>query len=197
MAANPERQQTLTSTDLARIIDVTPVYIRKLTADGVIQRARDKDGNELMGRYTLTAVRDYCRWMRAEKRKGIGDDGESRWRSLRNERAAAEAAMAHLRLDEMKGKLHRADDIDFVLTQLFTSIRQKLLAFPSRVSRRAEGKKFREILAMNTKEIHIILQELTKFDAEMVARKAEQYLKAQRAEGTNGDADIADEETPD
>jgi phage terminase Nu1 subunit (DNA packaging protein) len=190
-----ERQQTLTTTDLAKLIDVTPSYIRLITSQGIISRARNAEGDELMGRYTLLAVRDYCRHIR--KKRGEGDDGESRWRSLRNERAAAEAAMAHLRLDEMKGKLHRADDIDFVLTQLFTSIRQKLLAFPSRVSRRAEGKKFREILALNTKEIHIIMRELSKFDEEMVLRKAEQYLKAQRAEGTNGDADIAEEETPD
>src|SRR5215471_20166260 len=88
------RQQTLTTTDLARIIDVTPAYIRKLTSDGIIQRARDVDGSELQGRYTLTAVRDYCRHVRTHKE---GDDGESRWRAARNERAEAEAAMAKLR----------------------------------------------------------------------------------------------------
>jgi phage terminase Nu1 subunit (DNA packaging protein) len=177
------RQQTLTTTDLARVIDVTPAYIRKLTADGIIQRARDVDGSELVGRYTLTAVRDYCRWVRAHKE---GDDGESRWRQLRNQRAEYEAERARLQVNEMKGKLHRAEDIDFVLTQLFTSIRQKLLALPSRVARRIEGKKFREILTIITTEIHTVLRELTKFDEAMVARKAEQYLKAQRAEGENG-----------
>jgi len=185
-----ERQQTLTTSDLARIIDVTPQYIRTLTREGVIHRARNEKGEEIMGRFTLLAVRDYCRHMRSKR--GDGDDGESLWRRLRNERAASESEMAKLRLDEMKGKLHRSEDVDFVITEIFTSIKQKLLAFPSRVSRLSEGKKFRDILSLNTKEMQIILRELSRFDGEMVARKAEQYRKAQAEEGQNGNAPTED-----
>jgi phage terminase Nu1 subunit (DNA packaging protein) len=176
--------QSMATNELARIIDVTPDYVRKLAAKGIIQRARNTEGEEMRGRFTLLAVRDYCRYLRTLAHKE--DSSEQTWQVLRNQRMAAESEMARLRLDEMKGKLHRADDIDFVLTQMFTSVKQKLLAFPSRVSRQIEGKKFREILAILTKEIYLILRELSKFDGEMVARKAEQYLKAQGEEGSNG-----------
>jgi hypothetical protein len=37
----------LDTTQVAKLIDVTPRWVRKLTADGVLTRARDANGEEL------------------------------------------------------------------------------------------------------------------------------------------------------
>src|SRR5262245_60684297 len=148
------RVRTISTTELAQWIDVTPRYVQKLTADGVIKRARDKDKNELRGRYTGLAVRDYVRYLHSRLR--LDDDGEARYSALRNERLAAEAEMAQLKLKQIKGQLHHADDIEFCMTHMLTYFKQGVLAIPSRVARQCVGKKFREIHDLLTTEIHLV-----------------------------------------
>jgi hypothetical protein len=51
-----------------------------------------------------------------------------------------EAQLAQLRYETAVGKLYRAEDIEFVITQIFTAVKNKLLALPSRTSRLVIGK---------------------------------------------------------
>jgi len=56
------------------------------------------------------------------------------------------AETEELRAAELKRKLHRTEDIEFIFTNIFTSIRSKLLAIPSRLTRLIIGKTvFQEI----------------------------------------------------
>ena len=58
----------------------------------------------------------------------------------------ARAETEELRAAELKRKLHRTEDIEFIFTNIFTSIRSKLLAIPSRLTRLIIGKTvFQEI----------------------------------------------------
>jgi phage terminase Nu1 subunit (DNA packaging protein) len=184
MAAN-----TITTTQLSKLLDVTPAYVRKLTADGVISRAVDADGSELEGRYSLLAIRDYCRWLRSKLR--VDDTSETRRQAALGRKAEAEAELTELRLAEHKGELHHARHIEFIWTSILTRFKARLLAMPSRVARLCVGKKFREILEILSREIELLLRELSQYDAKAFAREREAYLETQEKEpaSLNGDAE--------
>ena len=167
----------LDTTQVAKLIDVTPRWVRKLTSDGVLTRARDANGEELQGRYNLLAVRDYCRYLRSLAR--LDDASEARHLALKNEKLAAETEMAHLNLAERKGQLHDARDVEFIMNNMLTYFKQRVLSIPSRVARLCVGKSFREIFDLLSTEIELALRELSSYDRSRFAAQRKEYLEAQ------------------
>lgn len=180
-------QNLLDTTQLAKLLDITPRWVRKLTGDGVLNRARDADGEELQGRYNLLAVRDYCRYLRSLSK--LDDASEARWQGLRNEKMAAESEMSRLRLLEYKGELHHARDIEFIMNNMLTYFKQRVISIPSRVARLCVGKKFRDIYDLISTEIELALRELSGYDRSMFAAQRATYLENQGVdlEGLNGE----------
>ena len=173
----PTPSQNLDTTQLAKLCDTSPRWIQKLTQDGILQRARDADGNELRGRYNLLAIRDYCRYLKSLAR--LDDASEARHQALRNEKLAAEAEMAHLNLAERKGELHNARDVEFIMNNMLTYFKQRVLSIPSRVARLCVGKSFREIFDLLSTEIELALRELSSYDRSRFAAQRAEYLEAQ------------------
>jgi len=169
--------QLLDTSQLAKLVDCTPAWIRKLTGDGVLSKARDADGNELRGRYTILAVRDYCRYLKSLAR--LDDASEQRHQALRNEKLAAEAEIAHLNLAERKGQLHDARDVEFIMNNMLTYFKQRVLSIPSRVARLCVGKPFREIFDLLMIEIELCLRELSGYDKSRFAAQRQKYLTEQ------------------
>lgn len=172
---------------LAKLLDITPRHVIRLTNDGVLSRAIDDDGNELRGRYSLLAVRDYCRYLRSQMR--VGDTGQAQWEASRNKRMAAEAEMSDLRVKQYKGQLHNAHDVEFAITNMMTYFKQRALAFPSRVARLCVGKNFRQILEILSDEIELLLRELSGYDASQFTEQDEKYLENENAELNGSDGD--------
>jgi len=185
----PATPQLIETTQLAKLIDVTPAWVRKLTADGVLSRARDADGKEMVGRYYILAVRDYCRYLRAAAR--LDDASEARGRALRNEKLAAESEMMHLNLAERKGELHDARDVEFIMNNMLTYFKQRVLSIPARVARLCVGKPFREIFDLLMIEIELCLRELSGYDRARFAAQRQKYLENRGIdlEGLNDDDD--------
>src|SRR5215831_2531260 len=189
-------------TQLAKLLDVTPRHIQRLTNDGVLERARDVDGKELIGRYELVAnVRGYIRYLRTQAR--LDDASESKYVMLRNQKMAAESEQAELRLALMKNKLHRADDVEFILTNMFTAMKANLISIPARVTRLLIGQtKFQVIYDLLSAEINRALLELSQYDPAMFSRQNTAYLASQGADPTSmngepGDSDDEDEQDDD
>jgi len=172
--------QLLHTSQLAKLVDVTPRWIKKLTQDGLLQRARDADGEELRGRYNLLAVSDYCRYLRSLAR--LDDASEARWHALRNEKMAAETEMAHMSLAERKGQLHNARDVEFIMNNMLTYFKQRVLSIPGRVARLCVGKRFREIFDLLSTEIELALRELCGYERSRFAKQRAEYLEAQGVE---------------
>src|SRR5260370_1073570 len=173
--------QTMTVTQLAKLIDVSPRYVQQLTRDGILQRATDEDGRELRGRYNLWSVRDYCRYLRTLAR--LDDASEQRYSALRNERMAADNELTQLNLAERKSQLHNSDDVEFVMTQMLTAFKARTLAIPSRVSRSLIGKKtFREIFDIVMHEIELCLRELSGYDESKFEQQNGEYLASKGVE---------------
>jgi len=175
------------TTQLAKLIDVTPAWVRKLTNDGVLNRARDADGKELQGRYNLLAIRDYCRYLRSVAK--LDDASQSRYSALRNEKLAAESERTRLELREYKGELHNARDVEFIMNNMLTYFKGRVLAIPARVARLCVGKKFREIYDLIMCEIELALRELSGYDRAHFAAQRASFLASHGVDldSLNGD----------
>jgi hypothetical protein len=172
---------TMTTTQLAKLVRATPRWILKLTADGVLHRALDADGSELRGRYHARSIGDFCDYLRRQAR--IDDSSELRYTALRNERLAAENELTQFTLAERKGQLHNSDDVEFVMTQMLTAFKARTLAIPSRVSRSLIGKtNFREIFDLLMHEIELCLLELSGYDESKFENQNHEYLASKGIE---------------
>src|SRR5262252_1866490 len=100
------RSSTIDTGQLARLLDISPRHVQRLTIEGILTRAVDEDGSPLRGRYTLLSIRDYCRYIRSQNRPD--NESQSTWDALKNKRLAVETELASLRLKEQKGQLHQA-----------------------------------------------------------------------------------------
>jgi hypothetical protein len=120
------QQNLIDTSQLAKLVDTSPRWEQKLTNDGILNRARDADGAELRGRYNLLAVRDYCRYLKSLAR--LDDASEARHQALRNEKLAAKTEMAHMNLAERKGELHDARDVEFIMNNMLTYFKQRVLS---------------------------------------------------------------------
>lgn len=188
---------TIDKSQLAQLLDVTPRHVGRLTADGVLTRARDVDGKELLGRYELIAnVRSYIKYLRMQAR--LDDASESKYIMLRNNKMAADSETATLKLAIFKNTLHKADDVEFILTNMFTAMKSRLLAIPSRVTRLVIGQTtFQVIYDLIYTEIELALRELADYNPQMFRRQNTEYLASQGADPENLNGEAYDGDTDD
>jgi phage terminase Nu1 subunit (DNA packaging protein) len=169
-------ERTYPTEVIAKALRLTPRRVRQLTAEGVFIRARDPETGEfLRGRYDLfPTLHAYIRFLRDGK---LEDPDESNYVRARTRRMITEARLAELRYQTAVGKLHRCENVEFVFTQIFTGIRAKLLAIPSRTARLLIGKTdFGEIVSVLQAEVELALTELVAIDRSMFQSATEQYL---------------------
>ena len=139
-------------------------------------------------------MRAYIQYLRTQAR--LDDASENKYVLLRNQKMAAESETAELKLAIFKNKLHRADDVEFILTNIFTAIKARLLAIPSRVTRLLIGQtNFQVIYDLLYAEIEVVLRELSDPNPQMFARQNTAYLASQGADPTtvNGAGDSDDQ----
>jgi phage terminase Nu1 subunit (DNA packaging protein) len=188
------RQVTLDTAQLARFLDITPRHVFRLTNDGVLNRARDEAGNEIRGRYDLLPNNvAYIRHLRQQGR--FDDASESEYQRQRVGRMRAENEMAQIKLKELKGEIHRASDVEFVMTNMITATKQRLLAIPSRIARLLVGlTSFQKIYDTIYTEIELALRELAEYKPEMFAVQNEEYLVKQGVDLASLNGETADPE---
>jgi phage terminase Nu1 subunit (DNA packaging protein) len=187
------RTTTLDTTSMAKVLLITPQHVRKLTGRGVLARARDVDGTELMGRYELIAnVHAYIKYLRELAR--LDDASQSRYELLRNEKMASESAMAQIALKKAKGQVLKTSAVEFVMTNLITATKAHMLAIPSRVARLLVGvTSFQVIYDLIYTEIEMALRELSQWQPGMFSVHNAAWLATQGATPallrSNGQAD--------
>src|SRR6266481_1172122 len=161
---------------IARFLLLTPRRVRQLTAEGVFTRARDPETGEfLRGRYSLVeTTHAYIKFLREGK---LDDPDESNYIRSRSRRMHAIAEEAELRLKVIKGKLHRAEDVEFLMTQRDTAIKAQFLAIPSRTARFLVGKTdYQEIYNLLMAEVLAVLENLSGYDPRAFNEQNEKYL---------------------
>lgn len=179
---------TVDTTQLARFLDITPRWVRELKNDGVLTNARDADGSELRGRYELLVNNiAYIRHLR-----GVGKvegTSESQYALLRNRRITAETERAELELKLYKGQLHRAEDVEFILTTRITAAKTRILAIASRVSRLVIGlTDFKRVHTLIYGECESALNEVAGINSKAFTQAIVAYLQNVSENKRNADS---------
>ena len=107
----------------------------------------------------------------------LDDVSESTFRQLRNKKMEAEAEIAALKLALYQRKLHRTEDVEFLMTTMLTAVKSRLLAIPSRTTRLVLGKTgFQEVYSLLYSELEQVLRTLSAYNPSDFAEQNEEYL---------------------
>ena len=74
--------------------------------------------------------------------------------------------LTEIKLELLEGKVHKAEDVERVVTDMLLKMKSKLQAIPSQIAPRIEGKKKAEIEELLNIEIEKALMELSEYNAD-------------------------------
>lgn len=157
---NIERKM-ISSEEVARIIGKDTRTVQNMAKQGVL--TCEKSGRKNL--YNLyTVIQEYCKHLaKLSTRKISSMEDEKLAEDIRIKRAKAD--MAELELQELKGTLHAAEDVEEMTTDLVIVIRSSFLALPGKVSAElAEMEDARLVSERLKKEIFDILKDLSNYE---------------------------------
>ena len=121
---------TVNIATLEKMIGVSDRRIRQLAEEGIVVRAAK-------GRYKLKdSIMNYILTLKVAM-EAAGTDSPDGELDLEEEKAIHERVKRHiseLKLQVMKGELHRSGDVERVMTDMLVSIRARLLAMPTKLA---------------------------------------------------------------
>lgn len=174
--AAPTTQQKRTMVDatmVAKLFNLTVRRIQQLTQDGVL-------ATELVDKKRkydlLLTVQRYIAYLQEKvvKKGENKDDAQNESRKIKADAdlRAAKAEIADMELKELRGEMHRSEDVEAMTTDLVFTIRSMMLALPGRLAiDLAKITKPAEISERIKQEIHAILLELSNYQYDANAYK--------------------------
>lgn len=152
----------VTANELSEILGLTSGRISQLKKDGIIT----PHGRPLM--YELPdAVQAYIEFVKESARgRGAGDaEAEKKKLQADADYKRAKADQEALKLAELEGRMHSAEDVESAVTALVYSVRSMLLAVPGRVAvDAARCKTAQEISALLQAEMSQVLDSLSEYE---------------------------------
>jgi phage terminase Nu1 subunit (DNA packaging protein) len=122
---------TCSKDDIAELFNVSERYINRLAVKKIIP----KEGR---GQFKLKpTIKAYITYLRGQKNNMILDNMnelEHRLLQAQTQEREAKASMADLELSVMEGRLHEAEHVRKIMTDMIVACRSRLLAIPSRAS---------------------------------------------------------------
>lgn len=150
----------LNQKQLASAIGITDRRIRQLVADGIFTKC--DNGNK----YLLSACNQ--RYIEFKIKDALGDSVEYNKEHALLEKAKREKA--EIQLAEMKSKMHRAEDVEYALSDMITRVKQKLRSIPVKVAPRlTAGGEATVIQNMLLNEVDDCLTELSEYTPRLFA----------------------------
>ena len=147
-------QITVPSKTLEALFGVKDRTIRDLADKGIV--ARDSHGK-------------YLFWNSANAGKAPQKsvDGEEilDWEEEKAQHEKIKRQITEIKLQLIKGQVHKAEDVEAVMTDMFTKFRSKMTALPSKLAKKLEGKQRAEIQRILKEEIDNALVELSNYNA--------------------------------
>lgn len=171
-AKAPQRNYVETKI-IATLFGLTVRRIQQLTQDGILKT--EQVGKQR--RYDLLdTVRRYIAYLqeKCNSKGGNKDDAENESRKIRADAdlKATKAEIAELELQELKGEMHRSEDVEAMTTDLVFTIRGMMLALPGRLAiDLANINSPAEISERIKQEVHAILLELSNYSYDSDAYK--------------------------
>lgn len=172
----------VSASGLACVLGITGRNIRQLVEDGQLEKT---DGRFLL----CDSVQRYV----AFKSRKEKDDEEQRLDKARRTAEvtlrASKAQIVKMEADELRGKMHRSEDVAAMTEDLIYTVRGSLMALPGRlavdVAAAASPAEAAEIIR---KEVHAIMRELANYEYD--PEKYEERVRERRNwEAGGGDVD--------
>lgn len=178
---------------IARLFGLTTRRVQQLTQDGILPTEQTKSGRRYDLLPTITRYIKYLKERAENKRPQSMEDKLAAKLDAEIKYKDAKAEKAKLELEEIKGTLHRASDIEKLTNELVFAVRSMLLALPGRTAM--------DLAAINTapevsqyleRHVAVLLDELATHEYNPDAYK--QLVREREGWQTDYD-DEADEET--
>lgn len=151
---------TVSAAVLGNIFGVTDRRIRQMAEEGIIVRAAK-------GRYNLVdSLKNYILSLKLAVDSNDSDnpDGEL---NFEEEKALHERVKRHIsemKLQTMKGELHKADDVRLVMTDMLSSFKTRMMNIPAKVAPVLEDRDAGYIKERLTSEVTEALNELKDYN---------------------------------
>jgi hypothetical protein len=151
---------TVSAAVLGNIFGVTDRRIRQMAEEGIIVRAAK-------GRYNLVdSLKNYILSLKLAVDSNDSDnpDGEL---NFEEEKALHERVKRHIsemKLQTMKGELHKADDVRHVMTDMLSSFKTRMMNIPAKVAPVLEDRDAGYIKERLTSEVTKALNELKDYN---------------------------------
>lgn len=153
--------ERVTAAQLAEILGLTPARISQLKKDGVLKT----HGRPAM--YEVPeSVQSYVDFVRDSMRGKAPEDADAERRKLQADAdyKAAKARQEEIKLAELEGRMHSAEDVEAATTQLVYAVRSQLLALPGRIAVDAEMRSAQEVSGIVRREVCGVLDGLTDYE---------------------------------
>lgn len=170
-----------TAAELAAVLGLTRARIYQLASDAVLLKT-ESDNFEL-----ADSVQRYIAQL---QRNAVTEEDIKIDKAKRASEATIKAAKAQIikmEVQELKGELHRAEDVQAFADEYDYTVRNALLALPSRIAMDAAHKSATEVSVIVRQEVHKIMKELSEhqYDPEAYAER----VRARRKWNGTEDAD--------
>lgn len=145
---------------LATVLGVSPSLVSRLRKEGVLTAS----GHPLQ--YDLAeSVQAYIAHAVEQARSSPAADEDAERKKLRADAdyKAARARQEEIRLAELEGRMHSAEDVEAATTQLVYGVRSALLAIPGRVSVDAAVRSAAEVSEIVRREVCAALEDLSQY----------------------------------
>ena len=166
-----EIKEFVSAKDIAEIFQFESVRrVQQLTQDGVISTTDVKESGRKVKRYELIpTVMAYIKFIqdKAYGREKKMSEADLITRKLQADVdfKEAKAKMAQLQLDEIEGRMHSAEDVECMTTDLCLAIRSALLAMPGQLSKDvAEESDPSQVQILIKDTVCIVLEELSRYE---------------------------------
>lgn len=185
-----EKIEYKTSAQVAKVFRMTSKRVQQLTADGIIQTTETPKGR----RYDWDkTVEKYVAYLAD---KAYGREQKELSIQLEEDKLKAEvsikqtkAKVTQMELEELQGKLHRAEDVEVIMTDHVLFLRSMLMAMPGKLAVDLAGDHTAADQAERVRnEVYYILNQLAdyKYDPEVYKKRV---MERQGWENSRGDSD--------
>lgn len=149
---------TVSTTELARVLGLSARRVQQMAQDGTVPPAS-------RGRFRLAdSVQRYITFITGNKMSEEEQQTEKARRMAEVSIKAAKATVAKLEASELKGKMHRAEDVLAITEEMANELRSLLLALPGRLAVDVTNARSAAEASVIIKEaVHEVMREMSKF----------------------------------
>lgn len=151
----------VTSKVLEALFGVADRTIRYLADNGIVKR--DSHGKYLL----MDSAKSYITTLKVGNTAKVRTDDAEGGLNLYTEKALHEHTkrqITEIKLQLIEGQVHKSEDVEAVMTDMFIKFREKMTAMPAKLARKLEGKDKLEIQKILRKEIGSALNELADYN---------------------------------